>query len=341
ILVIVALFASNLIFAQNKKEQIEILNARVDSLSIELRILNAKHIDAVNALNNKDVRIDELTKENLSLKKYLVDSISSLSKKVANLKLINDSLSHSLAYISDMYSHVFNSDKENENNAEKFVGVYKNGLKDGHWIYYLCGYEEISAKKTLEGDYINGKKNGKWTNYDYCNNAFNFSNLKDVYSYFYCLFTLADYYRFEDENSWNISKEVVYFDKGIPRDTLYYYDDNDQLIIKVAWKNGNIYFNNNQPFSNQKCRFEYPFLVGLGNSDLEIFYREGQVRYRITKNGENIKEEYFAVDGYVLVEGEYFKGNGTITTYNMNGQVVDKFDAPFGSGKFGPECHCQ
>ncbi len=338
---IASLFTSNFIFGQNKKEQIEILNARVDSLNIELRILNVKYTEAITVVNNKDIRIDELTKENLSLKKYLIDSITLLSNQVTKLKLVNDSLSQSLAYINEMYSYVFISENENEDNAEKFVGVYKNGLKDGHWIYYLCGYEDISANKTMEGDYLNGKKNGKWTNYDYCNDAFNFSKLKGVYGYFYCLNTLASYYRFEDENSWDISKEVVYFDNGIPRDTIYYYDGNDKLIIKVAWKNGNIYYNNNQPFSNQNCRFEYPFLVGVGNSNLEIFYREGQVRYRLTKNGEKIKEEFFAINGYVLIEGEYFKENGTITTYNMNGLVVDKYDDTFGSGKFGPECHCQ
>lgn len=341
LLLIVTFFSSNYIFAQNKKEQIEILTKRVDSLNFELHLSNDKYSEAINSIANKEAKINSLLIEKNELEKVLRDSMTFLSKQIANTKFVNDSLVKSLNNYSEMYSSVFITENENENNAEKFVGIYKNGFKEGHWIYYLCGYEEIPEKKTIEGDYLKGKKNGKWTNYDYCNNVFNFSKLKEVHSYFYCLNTLADYYRFEEENSWNISKEVVYFNNGIPADTILYYDDNDKLIIKVEWKNGNIYYDNNQPLASQKCRFEYPFLVGIENSNLDIYYREGNVRYRLTKSGENIKEEYFAMDGYVLVEGEYFKENGKITTYNINGHVVDQYDTPLGSGKFGPDCYCQ
>jgi hypothetical protein len=51
-------------------------------------------------------------------------------------------------------------------------GEYKNGLKQGHWVYW--SYPEMFGKaavKAAEGDYMDGQKNGHWIYYDaFCKN---------------------------------------------------------------------------------------------------------------------------------------------------------------------------
>ena len=49
-------------------------------------------------------------------------------------------------------------------------GSYKNGFKDGHWVYYLC-----DGSTRYEGDFKNGIKEGIWWNYDFCHETFKFN----------------------------------------------------------------------------------------------------------------------------------------------------------------------
>jgi hypothetical protein len=45
-------------------------------------------------------------------------------------------------------------------------GEYKNGLKQGHWVYW--SYPEMYGKaavKSADGDYMDGQKNGHWIYY--------------------------------------------------------------------------------------------------------------------------------------------------------------------------------
>ena len=43
---------------------------------------------------------------------------------------------------------------------KSMIGNYKNGIRDGNWMYW---YE--NGMKRLEGTYLNGFKNGLWTRY--------------------------------------------------------------------------------------------------------------------------------------------------------------------------------
>lgn len=125
-------------------------------------------------------------------------------------------------------------------------GSYKNGFKDGHWIYYQC-----DGSTRYEGDFKNGIKEGIWQNYDFCHEIFKF-NFNDVYGYYDFLLTLKSYYNFNKDLGWDLFKEEIHFRNGIPSDTIYFLNDKNQLKLKVSMSDRMIYYDNNQPLTNQK-----------------------------------------------------------------------------------------
>jgi antitoxin component YwqK of YwqJK toxin-antitoxin module len=214
-------------------------------------------------------------------------------------------------------------------------GSYKNGFKDGHWIYYQC-----DGSTRYEGDFKNGIKEGIWQNYDFCHEIFKF-NFNDVYGYYDFLLTLKSYYNFNKDLGWDLFKEEIHFRNGIPSDTINFFNDKNQLKLKVSMSDRMIYYDNNQTLTNQKCTFSYPYLSGDENNELIIFFRNGNIKYKKNTTGPNVTELYFNVNGKVTMKGEYLNGEGKCTQYDENGKIQSEFSTQIAGGKWGQECPCQ
>jgi antitoxin component YwqK of YwqJK toxin-antitoxin module len=206
-------------------------------------------------------------------------------------------------------------------------GNYKNGYKEGKWIYYSC-----DGTKFIEGEYKKGLKTGIWKNYKNCNNLFTFSYLDE-------LSFISDYF--------NISIPIVFesleYTDDIPSDTISYYDISKELLFKASNNSGNIYYANNQIFKEGSVEQGY----------LKIYYDNGQLKSSITfdknnqggwilsqrtgpsttfyKNG-NLKSKGIFKDGNGIGEWEY---------YDENGKLIRKGDWDNDNGKYGADCPCQ
>ena len=215
-------------------------------------------------------------------------------------------------------------------------GQYKNGLKNGYWKYKLC-----DGTIQCEGSYLNGLKNQKWVNYDFCHETFNFTKSKEEYGYLSLLYTIIDYYDLVGASEWDFSKEEIFYQNGIPSDTLYYKNNKNELKLKISWKNGLIYYENNQPLTNQKVRYEYPFFRGLENNELIIYNRNGSVKFKLSVSNNQKTERYFSNNGVLIKKCDYIDQIGKCEIYNVKGTITDNFAIDLGAGKFGPECTCQ
>ena len=217
-------------------------------------------------------------------------------------------------------------------------GSYKNGFKDGHWVYYQC-----DGSTQYEGDFKNGIKEGIWWNYDFCHETFKF-NFNDVRGYYDFLLTIKAFYDFNDDLDWDFFKEEIHFRNGIPSDTIYYLNNKNQLKLKVSMSDRMIYYDNNQPLTNQKCTFSDPYLSGDENNELIIFYRNGNIKYKKNTTGPNVTEVWFNINGKVSSKYEYLNGGVKFkqTEYDENGEIISKleYEDRF-CCKWGPDCPCQ
>ena len=101
-----------------------------------------------------------------------------------------------------------------------------------------------------------------------------------------------------------------------------------------------IYYDNNQPLTNQKCSFSYPYLNGDENNELIIFYRNGNINYKKNTTGPNVTEVWFNINGKVDKKGEYLNGEGKVTFYDKNGRSSE-ISTSIAGGKWGIDCPCQ
>lgn len=89
-------FQSILSFGQSKKEQIQVLNFKLDSLNYELikerRIFKSKLDDLNSSLNTRDIEISNKNTELQNLKEKLGNSM----RKVEELKVVNKQNSDSI-----------------------------------------------------------------------------------------------------------------------------------------------------------------------------------------------------------------------------------------------------
>jgi len=220
--------------------------------------------------------------------------------------------------------------ENNENGSKKIdyaTGEYKNGLKSGFWKYKLC-----NGEVQYEGNYINGLKHGKWYNYDFCNNALEMGFLEMIY-------TTGDYYQLELLG--RISKEEITFENGKPNDILYYLNSENNVILKINHKTGQIFYDNDQPLTNQTIKFEYPTFIGLENKELIIYHRNGTIAYKMTDIGTDKSEFFYSDSEFLLKKCVYSKVMGNCQTFSQSGMVIDSYQYEFGSDKFGDECPCQ
>jgi antitoxin component YwqK of YwqJK toxin-antitoxin module len=211
-------------------------------------------------------------------------------------------------------------------------GNYKNGLKDGLWEYVLC-----DGTTSHVGNFISGKMHGKWTNYNFCHNTFDFIDSADN-SGLGIIYTIKSYYELEDSD-WDINQEVIYFTNGIPSDTLYYTDKYGNIKLKVCWKNGTLFYDNLQPISSQ-FNIYFPNTTGTELKDLTIFLRNGNPRYKYQLVDKLNTETFYSKSGKVDKKLIY-DNNGFCYVYDENGKKIDAYEMCFGCGKFEPECPCQ
>jgi antitoxin component YwqK of YwqJK toxin-antitoxin module len=326
----------------------------VDSCKKQLNRLNQLITEKEASFKEKN---EKLTIENKQLElknSKLSDSIIKQSLTITTAKInvfeIND-------FVNKNYEFIFVDDEEvsypdnlnlngqftsfypkgfyedaNSNDQKQLIyatGAYKDGFKEGVWKYYLC-----DGTIQYEGTYKKGIRIGKWTNFDFCNQVIYYS--KDQVD-FISLFTLIDYYKLDID----LHKELSIFKNGMISDTLYYFDELNILKLKLALKDGSVYYDNNQPLVNQKCRFENPYFVGLENNNITIFNRNGKVHYKLAKNGNQITEEFFNENGMISEKALYVNGVGKIMRFDLNGKLEEEIENEFGTGMFGGECPCQ
>ena len=96
---LIFLFVSTLSFAQNKKEQIEILNLRVDSL---INVLSAERNTSSKEINSLNMKIKDFSNELIALKKDL----SNLQTLNRNLNLDNDKLQVKIVELTQLNSEL-------------------------------------------------------------------------------------------------------------------------------------------------------------------------------------------------------------------------------------------
>lgn len=185
---------------------------------------------------------------------------------------------------------------------EGYEGYYKNGIKEGRWIYY-----SPENKIIKEGDYKNGYKNGTWIYY---------SRLGvKLYEVNYNLFgeKPEDYL----ENEITFSKKIAYLknsDKKISGLVFSRYPSGK--IEKVTYykegkKDGEeIYF-----FEDEVIRATYKYKDGKLNGNTEINYSSGNKK--IIGNYLNGKKEgkwiYYSENGEIKEE-KLFKDEKLVTS---------------------------
>jgi len=162
--------------------------------------------------------------------------------------------------------------------ALKLEGEYKNGKKNGKgkefYKSHEFSYDEI-IKSTLifEGEYLNGKRNGKGKEY------YNDGKLK-----------------FEGE----------YINGKISKGIIYIYDC-DRLIFNGEFSNGEKNGLGKEYYNNGKIKFEGEFLNGKKWNGIIYNNYNNDFMYEI-KNGNGYIKEYDE-EGNLLFEGEYINGD--------------------------------
>lgn len=215
------------------------------------------------------------------------------------------------------------------------TGMYKDGIKEGPWKYFLC-----DGKVKYEGTYKNGYQEGKWMNYDYCHSTFWVSGLPEAgYGFYDELGILGNYY--ELRSLQNIRSEEINFTGGIPHDTLYYRNDQNRLVAKINFKTMEAFYDNNQRLSNQRIDYDYSMIPKSEIKPLEIYHRNGTKAYHMWINGEQINEYFYNPKGVLTKKCKYVNEQGNCQTYSDNGTRIHEYEECFWCGKWGWECPCQ
>jgi len=190
---------------------------------------------------------------------------------------------------------------EFDDNIE-FEGEYLNGKRNGKGKEYY-----FNGNLRFEGDYLNGKRNGKG---------------KEYYDDCHKIIFEGEY---KNGLRWN--------GKG--------YDNNNNVVYEL--KNGNGYVK--EYYSNGKLEFEVEYLNGNKHGKIEEYYSDGNMEFEGEYfNGyRNGKGREYNYDGNLEFEGEFFygkrwngkgydnnnnivyelkNGNGYVKEYNINRKLI-------------------
>ena len=174
-LVILTLILSYTSFSQSKKEQIEILTVRVDSLNQIIGSERSSNVNKLNELNSATTKLEsqiadltgELTKLDIELKDRKTDSISkqkelkTKQQEIVRLQTVLKVKSDSIDFIKKKIKEIRKVDITDFNSSD-LVHPYKN---DGY--YTLEGSHETIKRRISDkfGNHI-GVLNYNWGNFD-------------------------------------------------------------------------------------------------------------------------------------------------------------------------------
>ena len=269
--VLTILFLSNL-NAQSKKEQIEILNNKIDSIE---KVKNQKEAELqirkseIESLQNRIQLEQEKNKKSLSDNASLNEKLKSdreayltqiaqlrndLERSKKELQERGDSLRelNSKQTVKNFYDVVDFSEASNFEfipragaNSKDFNGVFKSYYNDNVASIYNSGRKLVYAS----GQYLNGLKNGVWTYYNcdgsiaYMGNYVNGLREGKWKCLDYCfhelgflsLTTMLSYYNIDLEGCNDISKlwQSINYTNGQPSDTIFIENLSGKLAMQI------------------------------------------------------------------------------------------------------------
>ncbi|MFN5317769.1 MAG: toxin-antitoxin system YwqK family antitoxin [Bacteroidia bacterium] len=242
-----------------------------------------------------------------------------------NLDLINGIFT---SYWDDNMNQIY-SDGKKQIYAQ---GPYKDGLKNGNWVYYYC-----NGKIMCYGRYKNGLKDGYWINYDHCNRNNLNSHLNDLY--YNCVFYGLCDYTFECE--------IFSFKDGVLNDTVKVgtFDANGifSLLFYRLESSGEFYYSEGHKMLEGSAK--------LG--EITTYYRNGKIcdKVKYAKTNLNVEPIYvrsgpyirYNPNGTISAKGVFRNDEGIgIWIYNdENGKLNERGEWQSDDGKWGMECNCQ
>ena len=201
-------------------------------------------------------------------------------------------------------------------------GNYKNGKKEGEWIFY--DYDNNPAAK---GNYKDGKANGEWITYDeetqFTGKVIGYYNNGELKS-------KRNYKDGKKEGEW-----IFYYKNGQIKLKEYY--KTGQILYKVNYKDG---VQNGKTISYYKTgqiRYKGNHKNGLEHGEFIAYYENGELKYKQNiKNGE-MNGEFIAYyeNGELKVKGIYIDGEPNVKLINIkqlrykNGIYYEDEETPY------------
>lgn len=148
VLLFVSLFVCSLVFAQNKKQQIEVLTLRIDSISAVLHTERAV----------SDLKITELTTTVDSLNKRVADLNKELTAAQQEMKVTTNKLNDAKAIISDL-EKVLSLKNDTIKQLKAPPSLKRKTLTSLVGTHHLKSISASAGANTLLDFY---KENGKW-----------------------------------------------------------------------------------------------------------------------------------------------------------------------------------
>ena len=292
----------------NNKKGIKILS---DNKSNEISH-NKEHNSLLNAIKSQYIMkiifsyLNE--KDKLNMIKYNKNLQNKISINLINYKLLSGIY---IKYESEVEVKEYYGDTGNL----RFEGEYLNGKRNGKGKeYYENGY------LMFEGEYLNGKRNGNGKEYYYFNDEF-YDELDDIYDLNKIMFD-GEYlngirwngkiYDKDNKNFFELRNGTGYIKD---------YNSNGTLIFEGEYLNGKRNGKGKEYNNNGNLEFEGEYLNdkkwnGKGYNDQNNFVYE-------LKNG-NGKVKEFYINDEIKFEGEYINGvkNGKGKEYYKNGELI-------------------
>ena len=202
-----------------------------------------------------------------------------------NISLIN------YKYFSGRYiiyeSNGIGKEYNNENDILLFEGEYKNGKRNGKGKEYYYG-----GKLEFEGEYLNGKINGKGKEYD-SNGKIKFEG-EYLYSY-----KLSGKYNINGKLEYE--GEFLYNKKWNGKG----YDENGNIIYELKNGTGKV----KEYYPEVALEFEGEYLNGKRNGKGKEYYKD-KLRFegKYLNDQRNGKGKEYDSNGKIKFEGEYLNG---------------------------------
>ena len=335
------LIKSNLVkILELNKQEIAIKNSSIESLDLKVKNLELenenqkKHFESI-ASQLKD-SLDLIFKKKISANTFHITDFAPENNGNINFDFqLNDFSEKKInGLFTSYWPDGWSKNKGDISTKSVYAtGKYQKGLKNGYWKYTLC-----NGDIQYEGVYVNGLKHGVWTNYDFCNNVFKYTKF-DSNGYLDMLLTIGEYYKIDLIGK--ISKEEILFEEGVPGDIFYYRDNSNNIIVKINYKTGQIFYDNNQPLVNQSFTFSYPFIIGKENKELVIYHKEGTIAFELINKNNYVEEHFYSKNGQLIAKCSFHHGLGKCEEYNDYGTLIHTYENEYGAGKYSGECACQ